>query len=84
MLLSVVGMAKLVVEVPGVELDEKTMLELREDIKSVIRLRLARDLLLKRLDRMLENSTLTDEDCLILGEKAKEGVAEEWKRRGWL
>ena len=79
-----VEMTKLVVEIPGVELDEKTMSELREDIRSVIRLRLARGLLLKRLDKMLENSTLTDEDCLILGEKAKEGVAEEWKRRGWL
>ena len=69
---------------PGIELDEKTKSELREDIKSVIRLRLARELLLKRLDKMLENSTLTDEECLLLGDKVKEGVAEEWKRRGWL
>jgi hypothetical protein len=83
-LLEVVEMAKLVVEIPEVKLDEKTMSELREDIKSVVRLRLAREKLLKRLDKMLEDSTLTDEDCLILGEEAKEGVAEEWKRRGWL
>jgi len=57
---------------------------LKEDIRAVIRLRLARELLLKRLDKMLANSTLTDEDCLLLGDKVKEGVAEEWKRRGWL
>ena len=77
-------MGELVIKIPGIELDEKTKSELREDIKSVIRLRLARELLLKRLDKMLENSTLTDEECLLLGNKVKEGVAEEWKRRGWL
>ena len=77
-------MVELVIKIPGIELDEKTKSELREDIKSVIRLRLARELLLKRMDKMLENSTLTDEECLLLGDKVKEGVAEEWKRRGWL
>ena len=77
-------MGEVVIKILGIELDEKTKSELREDIKSVIRLRLARELLLKRLDKMLENSTLTDEDCLLLGDKVKEGVAEEWKRRGWL
>ena len=77
-------MVELVIKIPGIELDEKTKSELREDIKSVIRLRQARELLLKRLDKMLENSTLTDEDCLLLGDKVKEGVAEEWRRRGWL
>lgn len=77
-------MGELVVKVPGIELDEKIMSELKEDIRSVIRLRLARELLLKRLDKMLENSTLTDADCLLLGDKAKEGVAEEWRRHGWL
>ncbi|MEA2033740.1 MAG: hypothetical protein U9N41_09190 [Euryarchaeota archaeon] len=77
-------MGELVIKILGIELDEKTKSELREDIKSVIRLRLARELLLKRLDKMLENSTLTDEECLLLGDKVKESVAEEWKRRGWL
>nr|QNO53341.1 hypothetical protein GMAEILFI_00013 [Methanosarcinales archaeon ANME-1 ERB6] len=77
-------MGEVVIKILGIELDEKTKSELREDIKSVIRLRLARELLLKRMDKMLENSTLTDEECLLLGDKVKEGVAEEWKRRGWL
>lgn len=77
-------MCEIVVEVPGVKIDKKTISEMREDIRSVVRLRLARKLLLKRLDKMLENSTLTDKDCLILGDKVKEGVAEEWKKRGWL
>lgn len=83
-LLEVMEMGEVVIKILGIELDEKTKSELREDIKSVIRLRLARELLLKRMDKMLENSTLTDEECLLLGDKVKEGVAEEWKRRGWL
>jgi len=58
-------MGELVIKIPGIELDEKTKSELKEDIKSVIRLRLARELLLKRMDKMLENSTLTDEDCFL-------------------
>ena len=83
-LLAVIEMGELVIKIPGIELDEKTKSALKEDIKSVIRLRLARELLLKRMDKMLANSTLTDEDCLLLGDKVKEGVAEEWRRRGWL
>ena len=43
-------MGELVIKIPGIELDEKTKSELKEDIKSVIRLRLARELLLKRMD----------------------------------
>ena len=31
------------IKIPGIELDEKTKSELREDIKSVIMLRLARE-----------------------------------------
>jgi len=77
-------MSELVIRIPGFELDEKTKSALKEDIRAVIRLRLARELLLKRMDKMLENSTLTEEDCLLLGDKVKEGVADEWNRRGWL
>ncbi|KAF5434216.1 hypothetical protein C5S35_14905 [Candidatus Methanophagaceae archaeon] len=77
-------MSELVIRIPGFELDEKTKSALKEDIRAVIKLRLARELLLKRMDKMLENSTLTEEDCLLLGDKVKEGVADEWKRRGWL
>ena len=83
-MLVVIEMGELVIKMPGIELDEKTKAELKDDIKSVIRLRLVRELLLKKLDKMLQNSTLTGEDCLLLGDKVKEGVAEEWKRRGWL
>ena len=77
-------MAEIVVKIPEIELDERTMSKLEGDVRSVVRLRLARELILKRLDKMLENSTLTDEECVALGIKVKEGVAERWRRRGWL
>ena len=81
---SVIEMNEIIVKISGVDLDKNTISEMKDDIKSVVRLRLARELILKRLDKMLENSTLTDEDCLILGDKVKGGVAEEWRKRGWL
>ena len=42
-----------------------------------------RMLLLKKLDRMLENSELTEEDCLRLGEKAKAGMLKKYRAEGW-
>ena len=75
-------MAEIVVEVPGVKLNKKTISELKGDIISVVRLKLARELILKRLDKMLENSELTEEDAMLLGEKAKDNMLKEWNKRG--
>jgi len=73
-----------VVKVPDVSLDAGTKALLAEDIQAVVRLRLARELLLKRLDTLLAGSTLTEEECLLLGERVKGEVVAEWRRRGWL
>ena len=72
------------VKVPDVSLDAGTKALLAEDIQAVVRLRLARELLLKRLDTLLAGSTLTEEECLLLGERVKGEVVAEWRRRGWL
>ena len=74
----------IVVKVPDVSLDAGTKALLAEDIQAVVRLRLARELLLKRLDTLLAGSTLTEEECLLLGERVKGEVVAEWRRRGWL
>jgi len=73
-----------VVKVPDVSLDAGTKALLAEDIQAVVWLRLARELLLKRLDTLLAGSTLTEEECLLLGERVKGEVVAEWRRRGWL
>ena len=39
--------------------------------------------LLHKLDKMLENSTLTEEDCLRLGNELKERVWKRHKAEGW-
>jgi len=77
-------MAQVVVNVPGVKLDKRVLSELHADIRSVVRLRLARDSILKRLDVMLKNSELSDKDCMILGNEAKQSIADKWIKRGWL
>ena len=38
---------------------------------------------LHKLDKMLENSTLTEEDCLRLGNELKERVWKRHKAEGW-
>ena len=77
-------MAQVVVNVPGVKLDKRVLSELQTDIRSVVRLRLARDSILKRLDKMLQNSELSDEDCMILGNEVKQNAADKWAQRGWM
>lgn len=39
-----------------------------------------RALLLKRLDKMLENSELTEEDCIRLGREAKKSMHKKFLR----
>ncbi|MBN2014478.1 MAG: hypothetical protein JW778_04805 [Candidatus Altiarchaeota archaeon] len=77
-------MAEIVVKLPGVRLDKATASELRADIKSLVRLRLTRDLILKRVDKLLEKSELTDEQCSKLSRSAEGEIISEWKRQGWL
>lgn len=43
----------------------------------------AKWLLLKKLDKMLEHSELTEEECLRLGDKIKEGMWKKYKAEGW-
>lgn len=80
----VIEMTEFVVKVPGVKIDELTISELREDIISVVKLRLARVLILRRLNKLLERSELTDEDCLRLSESAEDSIIKEWEGKGWL
>jgi hypothetical protein len=77
-------MSEIVVHIPDISVDEQTKSALKEDIRAVVRLRLARELLLKRLDKLLAESRLTEEECLLLGERVKDEVVVAWRRRGWL
>jgi len=44
---------------------------------------LRRQKALQKLDKMLEKSELTDEDCIRLGRELKERVWKRHKKEGW-
>jgi len=44
--------------------------------------KVGRLVVLKKLDKMLENSELTEEDCIRLGREAKKGRFKELRKQG--
>jgi len=54
-----------------------------EAVRQFLSEKVKRALVLKKLDKLLENSELTEEDCLKLGDKIKEGVWKKYKQEGW-
>ncbi len=65
------------------QLDELPELNVSESMRRFLSEKVKRALLLKKLDKMLENSELTEEDCLKLGDKIKEGMWKRYKKEGW-
>jgi Arc/MetJ-type ribon-helix-helix transcriptional regulator len=65
------------------QLDELPELNISESVRKFLSEKAKRALLLKELDKTLENSKLTDEDCLRLGRELKERVWKRHKQEGW-
>jgi len=65
------------------QLEELPELNVSESMRKFLSEKVKRALLLKKLDKILENSELTEEDCLKLGDKIKEGVWKRYKKEGW-
>ena len=65
------------------ELDSLPELNISEAVRNFLSEKIKRALLLKKLDKMLENSELTEEDCLKIGNKIKEGMWKKYKKAGW-
>lgn len=65
------------------QIDQLPELNISESVRKFLAEKVKRALLLKKLDKMLENSELTEEDCLKLGDKIKEGVWKRYKKEGW-
>jgi len=64
-------------------LDELPELNFSESMRQFLAEKVKRALLLKKLDKMLENSELTNEDCLRLGNEVKQKAWERLKKEGW-
>lgn len=79
-------MANLTISIPEdlkQRMDSLAELNWSETIRIFLAEKVRRALLLKKLDKMLEHSTLTEEDCLKLGERAKEAMLRKYQAKGW-
>jgi len=62
------------------QLEELPELNISEAMRQFLTEKVKRALLLKNLEKMLENSQLTEEDCIKLGNKVKEKMWERYKK----
>lgn len=65
------------------QLNSLPELNISESVRVFLSEKAKRALLLKDLDKMLEKSELTEEDCLKLGNELKERVWKRHKQEGW-
>lgn len=74
-------MVKVKIEIPErFDVDKE---ELSKSIKNFVRLKLARNLMLKRLDTLLKDSEITEEEATALGREVKKDRFETLKRMGY-
>jgi|YelNatPaOPRAMG01_1025707.scaffolds.fasta_scaffold227516_1 hypothetical protein len=76
-------MTEIIIKIPT-EVSEELLAKLKKDINAVIRLRIARELLLKEWDKRFANSTLTEEECLKLGKEVNKASLKLWKEKEWI
>ena len=64
-------------------IDRLPELNWSETVREFLSEKVKRAFLLKKLDKMLQNSELSEEYCLKLGEKAKANMLKKYKAQGW-
>ncbi len=75
-------MPEIVVKIP--ELGKKLEKEVARGIERLARAEVARVLLLKKWNKLLRKSKLTEKECIKLGREVKKGRFEKLKRMGIL
>jgi hypothetical protein len=75
-------MADIVINIPQARMSRKLLKELEKDIRALVRMRLAREMLLSEWDKKLSRSALTDSDALVLGSKANKAAFKRLKEQG--
>jgi len=75
-------MAEVVIKIP--DRFKVDIPDLVRGVEEFVKLRLARDLMLERLDELLKHSKLTDEECIELGKMVKKGRFEKLKQMGFV
>lgn len=72
----------IVIKIPKLNLEKKLKEELKKEIKTFARIEIARLLLLKKWNKILRKSKLTEKDCIKLARLAKRETYEELKKLG--
>ncbi len=75
-------MAEVVIKIP--DRFKVDLSDLAKGMEEFVKLRLARELMLARLNELLKHSKLTDEECIELGEMVKKGRFEKLKQMGFV
>ena len=65
---------------PGIAWSEVVEKAVRQELGE----RAKKHIILSALNKLLENSKLTDEECLLLGRKVNEGMYQRYKKEGLL
>ena len=65
------------------QMEQVPELNVSEAVRQFLSEKVKRALLLKKLDKMLEHSELSEEDCIKLGDKIKQGMWDKYKKEGW-
>jgi hypothetical protein len=73
-------MAEFVIKIP--DRFNVDLASLAKGVEEFVKLRLTRDLMLERLDELLKESELTEEECVELGRTVKNGRFERLKQLG--
>lgn len=63
------------------EMDKHPEMNWSEIARQAFREKLEKDMLLEKMDKMLKNSKMTEEDAIILGRKVNKAIAKRyWKK----
>ena len=65
------------------KIDSLPELNISESVRKFLSEKVKRALLLKKLDKLLEKSELSEEDCIRLGNELKKRVWQRHKEEGW-
>lgn len=65
------------------EMEKVPEMNWSEVVREFLSKKVERVLLLKKMDKILDNSKLTESDCLRLGEQLKERMWKRYKKEGW-
>jgi len=71
------------IEIPA-EMDPKELEKFERDIKLFVKLRMARDLLLREWNKRFSKSKLSEGECIELGREVNKTSFKVWKEKGWL